>query len=131
MSNTVIFANSVTPIVQPYPIYYDSVNGVFVHFDGKAINVTPLNVLKAQSGVTVTSTSGTHGTPLTLTSSGGSGTGAVTYAVTSAGTAGATLTGGGTTVSGATAGTCKVTATKAADATYLVASSTATTVTFA
>ena len=82
-----------------------------------------------QAALTLTSTSGTVGTALTLTSSGGSGTGAVTYAVTSAGTAGCATTGG--KLSATHAGTCTVTVTKAADTTYLAASSPATTVTFA
>jgi len=68
------------------------------------------------------------GTPVTLAFSGGSGTGAVTFAVTDPGTAGCTISSG--TLNAATAGTCTVTVTKAADASYKVASSTATTVTF-
>jgi predicted membrane channel-forming protein YqfA (hemolysin III family) len=68
------------------------------------------------------------GTALTLTSSGGSSTGAVTYAVTSVGTAGCWISG--SVLNATRAGTCTVTVTKAADATYLAASSPATTVTF-
>jgi hypothetical protein len=93
---------------------------------------TTITFAKASQGaLTLTSTSGTHGTPLTLTSSGGSGTGAVTYVITSAGTAGATLSNGGTKLNAATTGTCTVTVTKAADVDYTTVSSTATTVTFA
>ena len=55
-----------------------------------------------------------HGHPLTLTSSGGSGLGTVTYAVTAAGTAGCSI--GGDLLHTLRAGTCSVTATKAADA---------------
>ena len=84
-----------------------------------------------QAALTLTSTSGTALTPLTLTTSGGSGTGAVTYAVTSAGSANCTLTGSGSTVTASTAGTCTVTATKAGDTTYASTSSSATTITFA
>src|ERR1019366_4524914 len=47
---------------------------------------SPLVAPIAQGALTLTSTSGTMGTALTLTSSGGSGTGAVTYAITSSGT---------------------------------------------
>ena len=83
-----------------------------------------------QSALTLTSTSGTALTPLTPTASGGSGSGAVTYAVTAAGSANCTLTGGGTTVTASTAGTCTVTATKAGDTTYAPTSSSATTITF-
>jgi hypothetical protein len=66
---------------------------------------------------------------LALTSSGGSGTGAVTYGVTSVGTAGCWITGSKLNMK--RAGTCSVTVTKAADTTYLAASSAATTVTVA
>jgi hypothetical protein len=77
----------------------------------------------------LTSTSGTQNTPLTLTSSGGSGTGAVTYVVTDAGGAQCTITG--SILNAPNAGTCTVTVTKAADGTYAVASSDPTTVTMA
>jgi outer membrane protein OmpA-like peptidoglycan-associated protein/predicted RNA-binding protein with TRAM domain len=81
----------------------------------------------AQAGVFLTSTTGTYGSTVALTSSGGSGTGAVTYAVTSAGTAGCSISS--TTLSATGAGTCTVTVTKASDTNYLARSSTATTVT--
>jgi len=94
-------------------------------------NTAALTVGKAsQSALTVSSTSGTYGSSITLTSSGGSGTGAVTFAVTSAGTAGCSITGG-TTLAATTPGTCTVTATKATSANYLVETSSATTITFA
>jgi ribosomal protein S27E len=83
----------------------------------------------AQAVLTLTSTSGTYGSALTLTSSGGSGTGAMSYAVTSAGTAGCSISAG--MLSATSAGSCTVTVTKAADTNYVVASSLATTVTFA
>ena len=83
----------------------------------------------AQAALTLTSTSGTYGSALTLTSSGGSGTGAMSYAVTSAGTAGCSISAG--MLSATSAGSCTVTVTKAADTNYVVASSLATTVTFA
>ena len=82
----------------------------------------------AQSAVTLTSTTGTHGTPLTLVASGGSGSGAYSFAVTSAGTAGCSISAGSLTST--SPGTCTVTATRAASTNYLAASSAATTVTF-
>jgi hypothetical protein len=88
-------------------------------------------ILPTQVPLTLTSTTGTAGTALTLSSSGGSGTGAVSYAVSDPGTAGCTITGGGTTLSSSTAGTCTVTVSKASDGNYAAASSAATTVTFA
>jgi hypothetical protein len=81
-----------------------------------------------QATLTLTSTSGVAGTSLTLTSKGGSGTGAVSYAVTNVGTAECAVYG--TALLANKAGTCTVTVTKASDTTYLVAHSSATTVTF-
>jgi hypothetical protein len=83
---------------------------------------------KTQAALTLTSTSGIVGSNLQLTSKGGSGTGAVSYAVTNVGTAGCSISG--TALSATKAGTCTVTVTKAADANYLVAYSSATTVSF-
>jgi hypothetical protein len=80
----------------------------------------------AQAALTLTSRNDTHGHPLTLTSSGGSGSGAVTYAVTSVGTAGCYI--GGDFLHTARAGSCSVTVTKSADATYAAVKSNATTV---
>jgi hypothetical protein len=83
----------------------------------------------SQSSLTVSSTSGTFGTPLTLTTSGGSGDGAVTFVATP-GTATSCSVSGSTLTAGS-GGTCLVTATKATSTNYLVASSSQTTVTFA
>jgi hypothetical protein len=85
--------------------------------------------LKVQAALMLTSRSGTVGTSLVLTSSGGSGTGVVTYVINSSGTAGCVIRYG--KLDATRAGTCRLTATKAADATYLVAHSPTTTVTFA
>jgi len=88
------------------------------------------NSLTSQAAVVLTSTSGTYGTDLSLTTSGGSGSGTVTYAVTTTGTAGCSITSGNT-LSATSPGTCTVTATKAASGIYQSDSSNATTVTFA
>ncbi len=80
----------------------------------------------AQAPLSLTSVSATTGEPLTLTSSGGSGSGAVTYAVTSAGTAHCAVNDGVLTTTNA--GTCEVTVTKASDATFAAASSAPTTI---
>jgi hypothetical protein len=90
---------------------------------------SPLATQVAQAPLKITSTSGTVGTALALTTSGGSGTGAVTFVINSSGTAGCLISDG--KLDATKAGTCTLTATKAADATYLAASSPATTVTFA
>jgi hypothetical protein len=80
----------------------------------------------AQAVLTLTSRNDTHGHPLALTSSGGSGTGAVSYAVTHVGTAGCSISGD--FLHTVRAGTCSVTATKSADGTYASVSSLATSV---
>jgi uncharacterized repeat protein (TIGR02543 family) len=83
--------------------------------------------LPAQSALSVTSTTGYLGATLSLTTSGGTGGGAVTYAVNNAGTTGCSVTG--STLSYTSAGTCTVTATKASADGYAVVSSSATAVT--
>ena len=80
-----------------------------------------------QSALSVTSTTGQFGSTVSLTTSGGSGTGAVTYSVVNGTATGCAVSG--STLSFTSAGTCSVTATKAADANYTVISSPATTVT--
>ena len=88
------------------------------------------NSSSTQTPVVLTSISGTYGTDLTLDISGGSGSGAVTYAVTTTGTAGCSIISG-TKLRATSPGTCTVTATKAASGVYSADSSIATTVTFA
>lgn len=66
----------------------------------------------------------------TLTTSGGSGLGAVSYAVTTAGNAGCSISGAVLSVTSVTSGnTCGVTATKAANGSYLSVSSSEQTIT--
>jgi outer membrane protein OmpA-like peptidoglycan-associated protein len=84
--------------------------------------------LVAQATLSVTAPKGTVGKGDALTSSGGSGTGAVTYAVTNGTAKGCAIANGELTA--ASAGTCLVTATKALDGTYSATTSTATTVAF-
>lgn len=81
-----------------------------------------------QATLSVSSVSGTYGSALTLTTSGGSGSGAVTYAAVDGTATGCSVSGTSLTVT--QAGTCLVTATKAEDANYAQASSAQTTVTF-
>lgn len=89
---------------------------------------TTISVAKASQAVlSVTSTSGTFGVGLTLTSSGGSGTGAISYSVVSG-----SCSVSGTTLTASSAGSsCVVKATKASDTNYNEISSSNTTVTFA
>ena len=90
-----------------------------------------LTINKAnQSALTITTTTSKYGTPLRLVTTGGSGTGALSFAITSAGTAsGCSITSETITVS--SFGTCKVTATKALDRNYFVIDSAETNITFA
>ncbi|MGA7835596.1 MAG: hypothetical protein WCA31_10365 [Acidimicrobiales bacterium] len=81
---------------------------------------------KSQGAITITSTSTVFGHTLALTSTGGSGNGALTYTLTSSGTAGCVINGD--LLTSARAGSCVVTALKAADGTYAAASSLATTI---
>lgn len=81
----------------------------------------------SQASLIVSSTSGTFGTALALTTSGGSGGGLVTFAY-APGTTTCSLSSSQLTANGA--GTCLVTATKAGDSSYSLISSSQTTVTF-
>jgi hypothetical protein len=78
------------------------------------------------TALTISSTNVTYGSTLTLTTSGGDGSGGVSYLVDSGS---CTLLGSTLTPTGA--GTCMVTATKAANGNYLAASSTSTAITVA
>lgn len=88
--------------------------------------------LSDQVALTISPTSATsNGSSyaLALTTAGGSGTGAVSYALLTGGTAtGCALAGGSLTAT--SAGTCVVTATKAADSSYSATTSSPTTITF-
>jgi hypothetical protein len=99
-------------------------------FSGDGLSVidsAKIVVGTTQSVLSVTSVKGTYGRTLALTTSGGSGTGAVTFAVVNGTASGCRVSG--SKLSFASTGTCVVTATKAGDATYASASSPATTVT--
>ena len=78
----------------------------------------------SQSSLSVTSTSATFGSNLALTSSGGSGTGAVTWQVVS----GTCTVSGSTLTPGDAGSSCVVRATKAQDTNYLAANSSNTTI---
>ena len=85
--------------------------------------------LGPQSTLTISNatTSGVIGTPITLTTSGGSGNGAVTFIATGSG---CTLPTGSATLSANTAATCLVVASKAAEGVYTAATSASRTFTF-
>lgn len=102
---------------------------VTASYNGISLGTTTLGPpLTPQNTLNITSTSGTFGTPLTLTTSGGSGTGAITYSVANgSSTTGCALSSG--LLTSTSAGTCLVTATKASDSTYAAISTSQTTVT--
>jgi trimeric autotransporter adhesin len=78
----------------------------------------------AQSALTISTTTGTYGSTLLLATSGGSGTGAVTYSVAS----GSCTVSGAVLTLGDAGSSCSVTATKAADDNYTQVSSAATSI---
>ena len=92
----------------------------------QSVTVLP-PALIAQSPLSITTLSGQVGTALTLATSGGSGAGQVTYAVTNGTAANCAIVTDSLTAS--SPGTCIVTATKAADTTYLMVSSSPTNIT--
>jgi hypothetical protein len=87
-----------------------------------------VQVGEAQPALVVTTKTGYLDAPLTLASSGGAGTGAVTFTVTNGTATGCVVTAN--VLKATKAGTCLVTATKAAVTPYATATSVATTVTF-
>ncbi|NNN01000.1 MAG: hypothetical protein HKL86_04125 [Acidimicrobiaceae bacterium] len=84
---------------------------------------------RAQAALMLLSRRATHGHPLVLVSSGGSGSGAVTYTVTTVGTAGCSISRG--ILHTERAGSCWVMVTKSADALYSSEKSLATSITVA
>ncbi len=106
--------------------------GATINYLDSGTTAFTLTINKAyQNLFAITSTSGTYNGSaysMTLTTSGGSGTGAVTYVAVN-GTA-SNCSVAGSTLTATTSGTCIVTATKAADVDYFAASAGPTTVTF-
>jgi hypothetical protein len=92
---------------------------------------TTITIVKAtQSAVSLTSTSGTYNTNISLTPSGGTGTGGYSFSVSDAGSAGCSIAMGPSLTS-SSAGSCNVIVTRAGDSNYEARSSVATLVTFA
>jgi hypothetical protein len=87
----------------------------------------PFSIPLPQAPLTLTSTNATLGTPLNLSASGGSGTGALSFQISMTGNAGCSLTGN--VLNATSEGTCLITVTKAADALYAETTSQPTTVT--
>jgi len=83
--------------------------------------------LATQAQLSISKRSGRVGTALALATSGGSGTGAVTFTVSNGTASGCAISGSSLTTT--SAGTCIVTATKKADSAHTAISSAATTIT--
>jgi hypothetical protein len=98
-----------------------------VNYLQKQITNTLTFVKATQSSIQVTSTSGTYGTPVDLTISGGSGSGSLSYAVSDTGSASCVVNGSQLTFT--SAGSCKVTATRDSDSVFDSRSSASTTIT--
>jgi hypothetical protein len=96
------------------------------YVSGGTVAMTVSVATADQSGLTVTSVSGTYGSSITLAVSGGTTGGSVSYSTTGAG---CSITSGA--LSKLSAGDCSVTATMAGNSNYNAVSSLATTVTFA
>jgi hypothetical protein len=77
----------------------------------------------AQSALSISAVSGTYGTNIRLVTSGGSGSGAITYAISPGGSATGCQIINGDSLTSTSHGSCKVIATKATDLNYLVESS--------
>lgn len=112
-----------------YVVEYGGIDGQEETVSAATRTVTVVVARTVQESLSITSITATFGTPFTLSTSGGSGTGIVTYAVTNGTATGCSLDGSGKLIS-TSEGTCSVTATKPQDANYLSQSSSATTVTF-
>ena len=89
----------------------------------------PPVVLQAQSPLSVTSLAGVVGSGLALSTSGGSGSGALSFSLVSTGSAACVLSSSGT-LTAASAGSCIVSATKSSDGVYASVTSPVATVTF-
>ena len=101
-------------------------------YSGDSLNIVDtakIDVGLAQSALALSSVHATYGRSFALHTTGGSGTGSLSFVVANGTAKGCALSGA--TLTSSTSGTCVVTATKANDATYAIISSSATTVTFA
>jgi len=85
---------------------------------------------KDQAALSVAAANGAIDTRVALTTSGGSGSGAVSFAVAPGGTSDCSIVAGAAAVSAESPGTCRLTATKAGDSVFQSVTSAATEITF-
>jgi hypothetical protein len=129
LSTTTHTATCVTTAIPTGTTYVDAVySGDSTYITSTSAALSYVVRQGTQATLEVTSVKGVLGKSLTLVTSGGSGTGAVTYTVVDGTAKGCTLSGN--TIKVATVGTCVVTATKVADTNYAATTSAATTIDF-
>jgi hypothetical protein len=100
------------------------------YVSGGTVSMTVTVAQAAQAALTVTSVSGTYGTALTLTTSGGTTAGTVTWSVVAGGTASGCVINA-SVLATTSNGTCIVAASMAGDSNYEPVTSTDTTITLA
>jgi hypothetical protein len=112
--------NAGTYTITPSGASFSVGNGYYnVSYDTATLTISKAS----QTALTLTSTSGTYGTTLRLTTSGGLGTGAVTYSTS---TSGCSISNTDSLTVTTAPVTCSITATKALDSNYNVITSSAT-----
>ncbi|HEY5111018.1 MAG TPA: carboxypeptidase regulatory-like domain-containing protein [Acidimicrobiales bacterium] len=104
---------------------HETASGIYAAASSLAVTFTFSLAVQNTLSISNVSTTGTVGTAITLTTTGGSGAGAVSYRAVGTG-----CSISGSSLSASSAGTCVVTATKAAYGVYGAASSTSVTFTF-
>jgi hypothetical protein len=127
--DSIWIVTSTGPVLVPSSDAVITNGSATVTFTSDPVFLVLHTVLAVQSSLSVSTSSGRLGTPLALTTSGGSGTGAVTYTVVDGTAMGCEVSGSRLTAS--SVGTCVVTATKASDSSYFAGNSAPTTVTLA
>ena len=108
----------------------DADGSVTITFSVDPIFIVAAPTQVAQAPLVVTSLSGTPGTAVSITTSGGSGTGALTYTVTNGTARGCQVNSSGLLTASST-GTCVVIVTKASDESHEAVSSAPTSITMA
>jgi hypothetical protein len=119
--------------LQAWRIGRNFLDGKQYNDDGKGSQVRPIRYFApgVQAAFSLSTPTGRVGAPINLTTSGGSGAGAVTYRVVSPGTAQCVANAERTSVTASSVGSCTVQATKGGSGSYRVARSSVVTVTVA
>ena len=97
---------------------------------GDAVTATITVNKRRQADLVVATTSGGIDTEVALSTTGGSGSGAISYAVADAGPTGCSIVAGRNAIVAGSVGQCKITATRSADSMFDAKTSAASTITF-